>query len=119
MSIVRIDQNSRYSHAVIHGGFVFTAGQVDNSKQDVPGQTGAILSRIDALLNEVGTNKESLISANVWLSDMSTYSAMNEVWESWIAPGCAPARATVESNLAAPEYKVEIAVVAAVPDKKG
>jgi len=38
---------------------------------------------------------------------------MNEVWDAWVPQGHTPARATVEAKLAAPEYKVEIMVVAA------
>jgi enamine deaminase RidA (YjgF/YER057c/UK114 family) len=37
---------------------------------------------------------------------------MNEAWEAWVPQGNKPARATVQSALAAPEYKVEIQVVA-------
>jgi enamine deaminase RidA (YjgF/YER057c/UK114 family) len=44
---------------------------------------------------------------------MATFGEMNAVWDSWVAAGCTPARATVEAKLAAPEYKVEIAVIAA------
>ncbi len=40
---------------------------------------------------------------------------MNAVWEKWVVPGQTPARATVEAKLAAPEYRVEIQVVAATP----
>jgi enamine deaminase RidA (YjgF/YER057c/UK114 family) len=40
---------------------------------------------------------------------------MNAVWERWVVPGQTPARATVEAKLAAPEYRVEIQVVAACP----
>jgi enamine deaminase RidA (YjgF/YER057c/UK114 family) len=35
------------------------------------------------------------------------------VWDSWVTLGHTPARATVEAKLAAPQYKVEIMVVAA------
>jgi enamine deaminase RidA (YjgF/YER057c/UK114 family) len=38
---------------------------------------------------------------------------MNEVWDAWLAPGSAPARATVEAKLAAPDFTVEIMVIAA------
>jgi len=38
---------------------------------------------------------------------------MNGEWESWIPKGETPARATVEAKLAAPQYRVEIACVAA------
>jgi enamine deaminase RidA (YjgF/YER057c/UK114 family) len=38
---------------------------------------------------------------------------MNAVWDEWVSPGMPPARATVESKLARPEFKVEIMAVAA------
>ena len=44
---------------------------------------------------------------------MATFGEMNSVWDAWVSPGNTPARATVEAKLAAPEYKVEIMVVAA------
>jgi enamine deaminase RidA (YjgF/YER057c/UK114 family) len=37
---------------------------------------------------------------------------MNRMWEHWIDPHNPPARATVGSKLATPDYKVEIAVIA-------
>ena len=39
---------------------------------------------------------------------------MNGEWDKWVLAGHTPARATVEAKLAAPDYKVEIAVIAAV-----
>jgi enamine deaminase RidA (YjgF/YER057c/UK114 family) len=39
---------------------------------------------------------------------------MNSEWDAWVPKGHTPARATVEAKLAAPQYKVEIQVVAAV-----
>ncbi len=39
---------------------------------------------------------------------------MNAVWDSWVAPGFAPARACVEAQMARPELKVEMSVVAAI-----
>jgi enamine deaminase RidA (YjgF/YER057c/UK114 family) len=47
---------------------------------------------------------------------MGNFSEMNKVWESWVVPGATPTRATVLSpQLAAADYKIEIAVVAAQP----
>jgi enamine deaminase RidA (YjgF/YER057c/UK114 family) len=39
---------------------------------------------------------------------------MNAAWDAWVAKDNAPPRATVEANLARPEWKVEIVVTAAV-----
>ena len=114
--IVRIEPGSRMSQAVVHGGLAYLAGQValDAPGTSVTEQTQAILTRIDALLAAAGTSKEKLLTASIWLADISGFSEMNAVWDAWVAPGAAPARATVESKLAAPQFTVEIAVVAAI-----
>lgn len=116
MPITRLNSGPRMSQAVIHGGLVYTAGQVDDQTPGVSEQTRAVLDKIDGLLQAAGTDKSRIISANIWLSDMAGFSQMNEVWEGWISPQAAPARATVESKLAGPSYKVEIAVIAALPE---
>lgn len=101
------------SQGVIHAGILYTAGQVDAQAGDVAGQTRNILAKIDALLAQAGTTKANLLSANIWLADIATFNEMNAVWETWIDPSNPPTRATVQSALAAPEYRVEISVIAA------
>jgi len=39
---------------------------------------------------------------------------MNAAWEAWVDPANTPARATSEAKLAAPKYKVEFIVTAAL-----
>jgi enamine deaminase RidA (YjgF/YER057c/UK114 family) len=115
MTIKRIQTGPRMSQAVIHNKTVYTAGQV------APGvtvaiQTRNVLAMIDALLAEAGTDKSRLLSATIWLTNMATFAEMNGVWEAWVAVGETPARATVVSpQLASSEFKIEIAVVAALP----
>jgi enamine deaminase RidA (YjgF/YER057c/UK114 family) len=111
-SIERLTPGTRMSQGVVHGGLLYTAGQVDKESTDVGEQTKNVLAKIDALLARAQSSKSQVLSANVWLSDMATFDEMNRVWEHWIDPRNPPARATVESRLAAPEYKVEIAVIA-------
>lgn len=114
MSIKRHNSGPRMSQAVEHGSTVYLAGLVaDDATQDVKGQTKQILAKIDALLKAAGTDKSKLLSANIWLTDIATWSQMNEAWDAWVSPGNTPARATVEAKLAAPGLKVEIMVQAA------
>jgi enamine deaminase RidA (YjgF/YER057c/UK114 family) len=103
------------SGAVVHGDTVYLAGQVAQNAagQSVSEQTKDILAIIDGLLAEAGTDKSKLLMANIWLTDIGTFQEMNAVWDAWVSPGNAPARATVEAKLAAPQYTVEIAVIAA------
>jgi enamine deaminase RidA (YjgF/YER057c/UK114 family) len=77
-------------------------------------QTAEVLAEIDLVLKKAGTDKTRILAANIWLSDISTFGEMNAVWDAWVVPGRTPARATVEAKLAAPEYKVEIMVTAAL-----
>jgi enamine deaminase RidA (YjgF/YER057c/UK114 family) len=117
MTIKRIKSGPRMSQAVIHGNVVYVSGQVappDAGATTVAAQTKLILGQIDQLLAEAGTSKANLLSASIWLTDIGSFSQMNEVWEKWVVPGATPARATVEARLAAPSYLVEIAVTAAI-----
>jgi len=114
MTIQRIEAGPRMSQAVILNGAVYVAGQValESPGASVAEQTRTVLSRIDRLLAAAGSDKTRLVQATIWLSEIATFNEMNEVWDAWVAPGCTPARATVEARLAAPQFTVEIAVVA-------
>ena len=114
--IQRLHAGPRMSQAVIHGKTVYLAGQVaDDPSQDVAGQTRQVLAAIDRLLEEAGTDKTKILSATIYLASISTFAQMNSVWDTWVPQGHTPARATVESRLAAPQYTVEIQVIAALP----
>ena len=116
MSITRIGAGKRMSEAVIHGGKAYLSGFVANKTagKSVKEQTADILSQIDATLAAAGTDKTKLLKANIWLTDIGKFAQMNEAWDAWVSPGNTPARATVESKLAAPGLDVEIMVEAAI-----
>jgi enamine deaminase RidA (YjgF/YER057c/UK114 family) len=115
MKIERHETGPRMSKAVVHGDTVYLAGIVaDQPKgKSTAEQTKSILSQIDGFLAQAGSDKSKLLSANIWITDMGNFAEMNGVWDAWLSPGNAPARATVEAKLASPDYKVEIMVVAA------
>jgi enamine deaminase RidA (YjgF/YER057c/UK114 family) len=119
MSIERIGVGPRMSQAVVHGHTIYLAGQVADKAAGggVGEQTKEILGTIDRLLAEAGSDKTHIVSATIYLTDISTFAEMNAIWEGWVAKGCTPARATVEAKLAAPAYRVEIACIAAKPSK--
>ncbi|MBA5777195.1 RidA family protein [Stappia sp. F7233] len=113
MAIHRIEPGPRMSQAVIHGNTVYLAGQVGTPGKGVAEQTTEVLASIDRLLKEAGTDKSKLLQATIWLADMADFAEMNKVWDAWVDPANPPARATGESKLAGPQYKVEIIIVAA------
>jgi len=115
MTITRIEQGPRMSQAVINRDTVYLAGQVGQLGDSIIEQTATVLAKIDALLAQTGSGKNHLLSATIWLADMADFSDMNAVWDAWLAGFPTPARATGESKLAAPGYKVEIIIIAAKP----
>jgi enamine deaminase RidA (YjgF/YER057c/UK114 family) len=115
MSIQRFETGPRMSQAVVHGDTVYLAGVVAKTTagESVAKQTQEVLSIIDGHLARAGSDKSKLLSATIYLPDMKTFAEMNAVWDGWVSAGNTPARATVEAKLAAPQYGVEIMVIAA------
>jgi enamine deaminase RidA (YjgF/YER057c/UK114 family) len=115
MTIQRFETGPRMSQAVIHGDTVYLAGVVANKAagESVTQQTKEVLSIIDGHLAKAGSDRSKLLTATIYLTDMSTFAEMNAVWDGWVSAGNTPARATVEVKLAAPRYNVEIMVTAA------
>lgn len=116
MAIERQDTGQRMSKIVKHGNTIYLAGQVGDSTLDMTGQTETMLAKVDALLSQAGSNRNSILQAVIWVSDMALFAEMNAVWDAWVPEGHAPARACGEAALARPELLVEIIVVAAVAE---
>lgn len=119
MALKRIEPGKRMSAAVIHNGMAYLAGFVADKAagKSVAEQTADILAQIDETLKQAGTSKTNIVKANIWLTDIGTWAEMNSEWDKWVVPGQTPARATVESKLAAPGLDVEIMVEAAILGK--
>ncbi len=113
MSIKRIDVGARMSGAVIHGNTVYLAGQVGEGAS-VTDQCKSALAEVDRLLAAAGSNKSKVLQTLIYLADISDFAEMNTAWEAWVDPASTPARATSEAKLAAPKYKVEFIVTAAL-----
>jgi enamine deaminase RidA (YjgF/YER057c/UK114 family) len=117
MSITHIDSGIRMSQIVIHNDTVYLSGEVaDDTSADMKGQTAEVLASIDRTLAQAGTSKENLLSAQIWLPDITEIADMNEVWDAWVVPGRPPVRVCVQSTLGNPDWKVEIMVIAALPE---
>ncbi|MBE0462466.1 MAG: RidA family protein [Halomonadaceae bacterium] len=117
MSIKRHDTKARMSRAVIHQGVAYLCGQVAGPEArngDITAQTQSMLARVDALLKEIGSSREELLSATIYLKDGSDFAAMNDVWDAWVPEGYAPARTCVCAPMPADELKVEVSVTTAV-----
>jgi len=104
---------------VAYGGLVHCVMTAPDKSATMAGQTQQCLDGIDALLAEAGSDKSKLVTATVYIADMTMKSDMNDVWVAWAdrdnpcARVCVGAGLSVQEDPAKP-LLVEIAVSAAV-----
>lgn len=109
-----------FSAAVRTGNLLFVSGQV-GIREGRPGdgieeQTRFTMENIRDVLEKAGATLEDVVKVTVFLSDMSLWPAMNEVYRQFF-PNDPPARSALGVNgLALPGLLVEIECVAELPD---
>lgn len=107
-----------YSQGIIDDGQVYVSGQGPVDPQtgevvsdDVTEQTERTLENVGAILEAAGTSLENVIHANVYVTDMDDYEAVNEVYAQYMSEPY-PARAAMEVSRLPIKIAVEIEVVA-------
>ena len=91
-----------YNQGIVTNGFIFTAGQVPidpatgnliegNFKERVR----QVMKNLNNILEESGTTFSNVAKFTVFLTDMSNYAAVNEVFSEFIKESHAPARSLV------------------------
>ncbi|MFC7230670.1 Rid family detoxifying hydrolase [Saliphagus sp. GCM10025308] len=109
-----------YSQAMVHGDTVYVSGQGPANPEsrevevdDIQDQTAQTLENIGAILEAAGTSLDNVIKANVYVTDMDNYDAVNEVYAEYMSEPF-PARCAVEVSELPIDIGVEIEVVAAL-----
>lgn len=107
-----------YSQAVEVNGMIFISGQVPVNPATgelvvggVREQTTQCFSNIKAILAEAGLTADNVVKTTVFLSDMSYFAEMNEVYASNFE-GAFPARSTIAVKGLPLSCMVEIEVIA-------
>ena len=101
-----------YSPAVSYGNLLFLAGKGAREGAVVKAQTKWVLDEIQKELENAGSSMEKVLKANVYLTDIKDFAAMNEVYVGRFGDA-PPARTTVAPAGGLPGGSlVEIDVVA-------
>ena len=101
------------SRAVIHDDLVFTVAVApDPVTSSMYEQSAKALGRIDESLALCGTDKSRILSAIVYITDMTRKSEMNRAWDEWVDTANPPMRACIGVDLE-PPHIVEVVVTAA------
>jgi enamine deaminase RidA (YjgF/YER057c/UK114 family) len=110
--IERRGTTARASQIVKHNGVAYLSSQVAEG-DSIQDQTRYCLAKVHDLLIEAVISREQMLGATIWLSYMSHFVGLNEIWNDWVPAGCAPARACGEAKMARTELLVEIIIDAA------
>jgi 2-iminobutanoate/2-iminopropanoate deaminase len=109
-----------YSQAIRIGNLLFLSGQIpihpitgEVVTGDVGNQTKQVLDNIKGILESQGLGMESVVKVTVFLTDIGSFSQMNEVYATYFS-SLPPARSTVEVSGLAKNVDVEIEAIASV-----
>jgi len=115
-------------HATKAGGFVFVTGQIGNKPGTAPAstpheivelgtleeQTVQVIENIKAILEEAGTSLENVVKRNVYIVNNAEFEKIYEIMERYFT---SPVASTgVIAGLVPPSSRVEIDVIAAIPE---
>ena len=79
---------------------------------DVAAETRVVMAAISEMLKEVGLSFEDVVKADVHLSDLGDFDAMDAAYREYFPPGVYPVRTTTESPRLFGGSKVEMTVQA-------
>lgn len=107
-----------YSQAVEAGGFLFCSGQIaidpkTNQVHNGPieEQAKLVLENIKAVLEEANMNFNNIVKTTIFLTNMSDFAAVNEVYARYFSEQ-PPARSTIAVSALPKGVHVEIEVIA-------
>ena len=108
-----------YNQAVLSGNTLYTSGQIaidpssgELKNNSIKEETSLVMENMKAVLAAANMTFENVVKTYIFISDMRSFSEINEVYGSYFNEESAPARETVEvANL--PKFvNVEISMIA-------
>lgn len=107
-----------YSQAILVRDMLYISGQVainpsngNLEAKDIIGETHQVMQNIKAILSEAGMNFSNAIKTTIFLSDMSLFSAVNDIYGKYFSDDF-PARETVAVKGLPKNVNVEISMIA-------
>ena len=109
-----------YSQALVHGGFVFVAGQLpvvpaqpDKRIEDFDAQAHQVITNVLEILEASGSSADLIVKATVYIADIAHWPAFNAIYAERLGAH-KPARTVVPVAQLHYGYLVEMDVIAAL-----
>lgn len=108
-----------YNQAIRAGNMLFISGQVAINPAsgtveatDIQGEAHQVMKNLQAILQEAGMTFTQVVKTTIFLSDMSLFSAVNEIYAGYLEGTAFPARETVAVKGLPKNVNVEISMIA-------
>lgn len=108
-----------YSQAIVHAGLVFASGQIPLDPKtgkivqgSIEAQTERVLENLRAVLEASGSGLERVLRTTVYVTDLTLFARVNQVYARFFHFDPPPARATVEVSALPLGALVEIDAIA-------
>ena len=109
-----------YSQAVVVGKMIYTSGMIpiipetgELEAGDITAQARQAISNLIALLEEAGSDAQSVVKTTVFIKDMNDFAKVNEVYATFFTDQY-PARSCVEVARLPKDVLIEIEAVAII-----
>ena len=110
-----------YNQAVMIKNTLYISGQValnptnnELIQGSIDEESHQIMKNIESILKEAGLDFKNVVRSKIYLTDMSNFSKVNEVYGSYFEKGHEPARTTLEVSGLPLGVDVEIDMIAVV-----
>ena len=109
-----------YNQAVKINNMLFISGQVamdplNNNElriSSINNETHQVMKNLSAILKEANMDFLNVVKTTIFLSDMSYFNEVNNIYGSYLKEGQEPARETVAVKTLPKEVNVEISMIA-------
>ena len=110
-----------YNQAVFKGNTLFISGQIaldavsmKLNNRSINDETHQVMKNLKNILEEANMNFNDVVKSSIFLSDMSLFKEVNEIYGSYLSPGNEPARETIAVKTLPMNVNVEISMIAII-----
>ncbi len=107
-----------YSQAVGANGFIFVSGQIGIDPitgampDDIASQTHQAIKNVAAILESAGTSLNKVVRADVFVTDMNNFAAVNKIYAEYFSNDPKPARQVCGAAALPKNARLEISCIA-------
>ena len=110
-----------YNQAILKGNTFYISGQIaldgesmKLNNKSISDETHQVMKNLKNILEEAKMSFNDVVKSSIFLSDMSLFNEVNEIYGSYLTPGNEPARETIAVKTLPMNVNVEISMIAII-----